>query len=987
MSIDLIGPDGREYVLDNSDPAALQQALSQGFKRPEEKTTLGEIGEAAKAGVVGLTQGLTGGGLGAALGLADQPDRFGFRNPETSKMVNEFHRLQRDNPIASTVGEVVGSVASPLGMVGNVFKGARAATAAGRIAQSALAVAPAGALFGAGQTLSDAALGDVELTADKFIANTGLGAVLGLAGGGLGAGIEEGAAAVLPKIGKSISGAQSALDDIANDAAVNATRATQHQIKEIGEANVAELGQAIREIGIGSPAEMGAAIGQRRTQLSSDLLKGLDIDAQFAHTATAEEVRTALGAAKSRATEALTAERENAAKAVLEQMGIEADLPHNLTQEDAQSAIAKAIDAYGERQGAALKEIDSKVGKSLDKSPSKQFFPEYSKIRTSVENWKANLNPAERDIIEPTIKRVMGYLDEMGSKRIGSKENGFAALNDLKTTLQKNINYKAESGAKNGLDRQLVGLIRNEIDTQIENGAGAAISKEFLESKKIASLLHRGEEALGRKTSTAADAIEEMAASLGHASPELETFRRLGKLKDIATSGGPSAAERRLAMLTTAEEAVGRSSATGADAIQAMLKKSGVSSKEGRLFEVLGHGEALTAKGAERTGALGLGLKDLLVGGIGGAIHPGGIAAAVASKYMREHGPALIAKAADAIAKSPALKTMAESFSKQVGSIIPKLGPYGAQLMAAMGRGPAVLLATHMTMAQTDPGYAATAELAGLTHEGPEEHAAALNRAHGLAAMSAAAQRSDEEINKHVEKILKGTGSASTPGTVFSRQDFGEKRMRRDTTAAADKRAEEIQQLAANPDAMLERLAKNLETVGPVAPALAAALSARANTAVQYLSKAAERPLKPGPLASEWKTTKAQQYDFAVKLQVVEDPMSVLQHAATGTLTATQVEALKAVYPGLWKQMSDRALEQALSQKSVPYKARMMLSTLTGMDLDGSMSQDAISRNQQAIYASHQKQENEAPQSGARSEMTLAARMATPTQRREMENS
>lgn len=973
MSIDLIGPDGQQYVLDNDDPAALNEALRQGFKQPVapvEKSALEEAGEAVAAGTLGAAQGLTGGLLGVALG----------KNAANRPAAKEALRLEEENPIASGVGEMAGMVASPLNAIGTAVEGARAATVAGRIGQKALGGAPIGALYGAGKTLSDAALGDVELTADKVIASAGLGALLGFAGSGVGSAIEEGASAVLPKVGKAIFGAQKTLDDIANDAAVKATRATQAEIKEIGEANVSELGQAIREMNaIGSPAEMGTAIGQRRTQLANDLLKGLDVDTQFAHTAGAEEVRMALGAAKQRATEAMSAEREAAAKSVLKQLGVEADLPHNLTRDEAQEAIAKALDSYGKRQGDALSKIDA---------TSVDLFPAYSSIRTKITDWQAALNPAERDIVDSTVKRTLGYLDEMGSKKVGSKENGFAALNDLKTTLQKNINYKAESGAKNGLDRQLVGLIRSEIDNQIEAGAGAALSKEFIESKRVASVLHRGEEALGRKTSTAADAIEEMAASVGHASPELEAFRRLGKIKDIAASGGPSAAERRLAMLTAAEESVGRSSATGADAISAMLKRAGVSPKEARLFEVLGHGERLNAKGAGRTGSMSLGLKDLLAGGLGGAIHPAGIATAVASKYMREHGPALVAKAADAIAKSPQLSSIAASFSKQVGGITPKLGPYGAQLSDAFARGPAIGLATHMALAQVDPGYAATAELAGLTPEGPEEHDASLARAHGLASINAVSQRSDEEISKYVDKILKGSTSAPTPSGVFARQDFGTKRMRRDSLDAHDKRMEEIQQLAANPDALLDRLAKNTEAVGPVAPGLTAALSARANAAVQYLAKVAERPVPAGPLAPKWVSTQAQRHDFSVKLQVVEDPMSVMKHAAAGSLTGTQVEALKTVYPTLWKQMSDTALERAMGRKSLPYRSKMMLSILTGVDVDGSMSQGAISRNQQAIYATKQKnQEHAESQSGARSEMTLASRLATPTQRREMETS
>ncbi len=115
--------------------------------------------------------------------------------------------------------------------------------------------------------------------------------------------------------------------------------------------------------------------------------------------------------------------------------------------------------------------------------------------------------------------------------------------------------------------------------------------------------------------------------------------------------------------------------------------------------------------------------------------------------------------------------------------------------------------------------------------------------------------------------------------------------------------------------------------------------------------------------------------------------MSVMRSAASGTLTETKLEALKAVYPSLYRQMSDAALERVASNpKGVSYPAKMMLSMLTGVDVDGTLSQSAITSNQAAIRATKVDRANAPPQSGApKSEMTLAQRMATPDQRRELE--
>jgi hypothetical protein len=406
-----------------------------------------------------------------------------------------------------------------------------------------------------------------------------------------------------------------------------------------------------------------------------------------------------------------------------------------------------------------------------------------------------------------------------------------------------------------------------------------------------------------------------------------------------------------------------------------------------RVYGLLKDAEKLAKSGAGR--GEGIHMKDLLLGGILGGGHPGGLAAAIGAKFMREHGPAVVAKLADAIAKSPALAATAASFSKAVPEVASRVGPYGETLMQAAARSPAVALATHMTMAHVDPSYAATAQMAGLEPESPEQHDAAIARAGNLAAVGATAHDVDGAIDRHIDQALKGTRAPTSPSRALAKQDFGAMRMRREASDAHDKRTEEIRQLAGDPNALLDRLSKNLEKLGPVAPGVSAALTSQANVAVQYLAKAAERPLKPGPLARDWVPTETERHEFTQKLEAVQDPMSVLKHAAAGTLTQNQVDALKAVYPGLAKAVGEKALMRAMAAKpgEVPYRARLMLSMLTGVDLDGSTSQAVLASNQLANRGNKQSQENAAPQSsGARSEMTLASRMALPSQRRELES-
>lgn len=153
-----------------------------------------------------VTAAVVGGLRGATVGLSDVAIRA-FGNEDTATALRE---LQTYNPSASLAGEVVGGVAgmftpvSPVAAVAGLgAKAAKAAVGAGKTLQELSAVgkmgravvggATEGALFGAGQTLSEAAMSDPELSMQKAMSNIGIGALLGGSLSGVGRGAIEGA--------------------------------------------------------------------------------------------------------------------------------------------------------------------------------------------------------------------------------------------------------------------------------------------------------------------------------------------------------------------------------------------------------------------------------------------------------------------------------------------------------------------------------------------------------------------------------------------------------------------------------------------------------------------------------------------------------------------------------------------------------------------------------------------------------------------------
>ncbi len=134
---------------------------------------------------------------------------------------------------AAKVGEFVGEGAAHL-------VGEGASGLLGRIAQRAIPMAAQagaeGAIYGAGATISETALGNEELTAEKLLAGAGHGAMLGaIAGGGLGASYELGRAAIdkgLKIIGKE--GLQEFLQSVSDNQTIRALGANSRDIRNLG---------------------------------------------------------------------------------------------------------------------------------------------------------------------------------------------------------------------------------------------------------------------------------------------------------------------------------------------------------------------------------------------------------------------------------------------------------------------------------------------------------------------------------------------------------------------------------------------------------------------------------------------------------------------------------------------------------------------------------------------------------------------------------
>lgn len=222
VRVPVIAPNGEEGTILSNDMA---DAVQKGFKyltREEEAQRVAGKVEAIKKEAYGDSPAtaFTAGALrGATLGLSDVA-AVGIGNALGLDNQEGLREVQQRNPGMSIAGEVAGGVGALLGTGGAsavvgaparlaIKAGESAVRGAGMLAaktgsavaekvaanvltKAGVAGLAEGALLGVGQTVSEAALGDPELTVQKALGNVGMGALFG---GGLnlaGRGVLEG---------------------------------------------------------------------------------------------------------------------------------------------------------------------------------------------------------------------------------------------------------------------------------------------------------------------------------------------------------------------------------------------------------------------------------------------------------------------------------------------------------------------------------------------------------------------------------------------------------------------------------------------------------------------------------------------------------------------------------------------------------------------------------------------------------------------------
>lgn len=196
-------------------------------------------------------------------------------------------------------------------------------------------------------------------------------------------------------------------------------------------------------------------------------------------------------------------------------------------------------------------------------------------------------------------------------------------------------------------------------------------------------------------------------------------------------------------------------------------------------------------------------------------------------------------------------------------------------------------------------------------------------------------------LNRGVQKFV-GLGKATAEGIAEMGEPIGRaglqgmtvpKMIRLGTVQAIDPESEEpvsLEQLLVNPtENSVERIMYKHKELAQVMPAVTGQIGAQAYNAIEFLkSKMPKDPNTSYSLMPEKVTftiPASERLKFERYVEAINDPTAIVKKMNDGTLTAEHVEALQVVYPKLYDE-TQRAVTELLSEKkNLTFKQKVQL--------------------------------------------------------------
>ncbi len=148
-----------------------------------------------------------------------------------------------------------------------------------------------------------------------------------------------------------------------------------------------------------------------------------------------------------------------------------------------------------------------------------------------------------------------------------------------------------------------------------------------------------------------------------------------------------------------------------------------------------------------------------------------------------------------------------------------------------------------------------------------------------------------------------------------------------------------------NPDKLALKIASNTMKVGYAAPNASKFAQVTLAKAVSFLYEKMPKDMKAGTDIlgdRKFEPSSIELSKFKRYVQAVENPYSVMEDIEQGTVTREHIEALRTVYPAIYRQIQDKTMEFVAEQPTLPYNKKVQLGILLAVPTDASLAPQSV---------------------------------------------
>lgn len=246
-----------------------------------------------------------------------------------------------------------------------------------------------------------------------------------------------------------------------------------------------------------------------------------------------------------------------------------------------------------------------------------------------------------------------------------------------------------------------------------------------------------------------------------------------------------------------------------------------------------------------------------------------------------------------------------------------------------------------------------------------------------------------DKIASSAKNFLKTSARAVKPlsvkALINSPLAYKDNKRPSDNQEAFTNIRDKVKELQANPEQFTSNIAKSLYSVSRAAPQTAAYMNDHAARALTFIEKKLPKDLTEmlGPkfMQEEFMPSTMEIAEFERYMQVIDNPLSVLEELEDGTLTQEHVEALKEVYPNLYARIRAGVMDEIRNEQKMAYDKKVQLGLLLDIETDQSMIPENLLALQANFSANPQTQGGAVnPTASGVQKLNMAEREKTNTQ-------